>query len=143
MRMTNSTAASQLPEHSCLVFHDSEISNIARDDQTVVIVFSAAFIHVESAHAGFNTPTGYLQSVQLVCLGVESMQADASCFGRLSGGEVLVNGQRMSSVPVPYDTSAACMLELEFTNGSRVTLNATGLQLRLTDTSRFTESFSC
>jgi hypothetical protein len=135
--------ASQPPEHCRLVFHDSEVSSIAADGHAVVIKFSAALVHGCAGLLGATTDTGYLQSVELVCLGVESMQADAGCMGRLTNGVLTTNSQRLSAVPMPYDTVDTCALELEFTNGSRATLRASGVQLKLTDASRFIESFSC
>ena len=133
----------QPPEHNRLVFHDSEVSSIDTTANTVVIKFSAAVVHGSAGVSGADATTGYLQSVALVCLGVESMQTDAGCIGRLSSGVLTTNGQRMSAVQIPYDTSDASKLELEFTNGSRVTLNASGLHLKLSDDSRFIESLAC
>ena len=135
--------ASQPPEHSRLVFHDSEVSSIDTTTNTVVIRFSAAVVHGRPGLSGADATTGYLQSVALVCLGVASMQADAGCIGRLSSGMLTTNGQRMNAVPMPYCTSSASKLELDFTNGSRVTLNASGLHLKLSDDSRFIESLAC
>jgi len=135
--------ASQPPEHCRLVFNDSEVSSITADGPAVVIKFSAALVHGCAGLLGATADTGYLQSVELVCLGVESMQADAGCMGRLTSGVLTTNGQRLGAVPMPYDTVETCALELEFTNGSRATLRASGVQLKLTDASRFIESFSC
>lgn len=135
--------ASQPPEHCHLVFHDSEVSSITADGHAVVIQFSAALVRGCAGLLGATADTGYLQSVALVCLGVETMQAEAGCMGRLTSGVLTTQGQRSSAMPMPYDTENTCTLELEFTNGSRATLKASGLQLKLTDASRFIESFAC
>jgi hypothetical protein len=130
-------------QNSGVEFHDSEISSIETDGADAIVKFSAAYVHRSSGRPGIDSGAGFLQALELICIGVQSFHKEDGCVGELSGGFLAKGKQQMCLVPIPYETSEECTLELLFTNGSRAHIRASGIILRPTGDARFVESFSC
>ena len=118
-------------------FHDSEVGRITLDDGALTLAFSAAFVLAEGAGAG------YVQS--LVITGTQATVDGplADGVGRLSQGTLWVDGVALPALPFPYTAPGTVRMELQFSNGIRLTLTAASLVCRFTGDARFVESFAC
>jgi hypothetical protein len=66
-----------------------------------------------------------------------------SCLGKLSEGQMFVGEQRLSLVPLPFESSEPVKLDLMFQNGESLTAFASRAAIRFTGEPRFVESFGC
>jgi hypothetical protein len=126
-----------------LEFHDSEVSAIQSRDESLSVAFSAAYVHHSEGVPGVDPGSGYVQALEMLLQQVSWSGSLGSCLGRLSDGHISVGGQRLSLVPLPYESGESIKVELVFQNGE--TLNATAAQVHIgfTGEPRFVESFRC
>ena len=120
-----------------LEFHDSEVRGIAFDCDELTLAFSAAFVQVEGAGAG------YVQSLVLACTWATIDGPLADGVGRLSHGKLWVDGVALPALPFPYTAPGPVRIELQFSNGSRLAITAATLECRFTGDPKFVESFAC
>ncbi len=123
--------------NTVLEFHDSEVRSVKSNADSLTVTFSAA--HVLRADA----VAGYVQSLELKLSSATWIGPVAECVGRLSAGKVVTNGVARSSLELPYTSTGSVTAELQFSNGSLLTITATTLECRLTDEPKFVEAFRC
>jgi len=121
-----------MPDNFVFEFQDSEVSSAELKEQQFVVQFSAAHVHRSRSKDGIDLD-GFLHALVLTIFQPSTIQKDSGCLGRISQGELRVEGNRITRVPIPYEANANVELELSFSNGSmcrvsgqHVTLNATG-----------------
>jgi len=132
------------PEQSrALVLNDSEISSIECSSNTVIFNFSAAFVRQDSSHSGLESASGYLKSLKLICTEISSLRREDGCIGRISNGNMVVAGQQMKRIPIPFESTSGISLELQFTNGSSLHVQALGVTVKAENGAQLIESFSC
>lgn len=123
---------------------DSEIAQIHRQGEDLHIRFSAARL-VEGGKSGAGE--GLWQPMLLICkqmvLVGSGLEAVLAVFGRLRDGQVQIQGQRLRSLPLAFDSEAAYALELDFTDGSRCRIAGRGLQLQPESRQSSVQSFQC
>ena len=120
-----------------LEFHDSEVRGIALEADALTLAFSAAFVQVEGAGAG------YVQSLEMASTGASVDGPLADGVGRLSHGKLWVGGVALPALPFPYTAPGPVHIELQFSNGTRLTITAASLVCRFTGDAKFVETFAC
>ena len=120
-----------------LEFHDSEVRSSTLTADALTVAFSAAFVQVDGAGAG------YVQSLEMAFTGAGVDGPLADSVGRLSHGKLWVDGVALPALPFPYTAPAPVRMELQFSNGTRLTITATTLVCRFTGDAKFVESFAC
>lgn len=126
-----------------LEFHDSEVWGVESHANSLTVVFSAAYVHRSSGRPGLDAGSGYAQSVEMEFSDATWVGSLPECVGRLSDGQVVSNGVAKSVIELPYSSCGPVSAELQFTNGSLLSVSASALVCRFTGEPRFIESFSC
>lgn len=127
------------------VFEDSEVAACSVTPGTVEVLtvrFSAARVY-----AGDGSKTGSGEGLwlpmRLLCTLSEPMPPVQQFFGRLEGGRVLLEGQRLSALPVPCVLRQPLVLELEFASGAQLRATAHALEVLQEASHCATGAFQC
>ena len=126
-----------------LEFHDSEVRAVRSKDESLLIVFSAAYVHHSEGVPGVDAGSGYVQALEMLLQQATWSGSLGSCLGRLSDGHISVGGQRLSLVPLPYESGEPIKVELVFQNGESLNATAARVHIGFTGEPRFVESFRC
>ena len=126
-----------------LEFHDSEVSAIQSRDETLSVVFSAAYVHHSKGVPGVDAGSGYVQALEMLMQQATWSGSLGSCLGRLSSGHISIGSQRLSLIPLPYTSEGPVNVELVFQNGESLKATAARLHIGFAGEPRFVESFSC
>ena len=129
--------------NAALEFHDSEVRAIQPKDGDLSIVFSAAYVHHSEGVPGVDAGSGYVQALEMFLQQAMWSGSLKSCFGKLSDGHVSAGEQRLSLIPLPYESSAPVKVELVFQNGESLVATAARAVIRFIGEARFIESFRC
>jgi hypothetical protein len=128
--------------NAALELHDSDVEAIASSGDCLRIVFSNAYIHRSIGRPGVDAGSGHLQPAELVLSGGVWSEPTPGCRGAISDGSLVVNGQSMSLVPLPFSNSGQVALRLVFVSGERLTVTASSVSCSSSGESRYVESFA-
>lgn len=147
-RTLGTTNANRMPKvptslHCAFEFHDSEVSLVEVSGGELVVRFSAACIHVSEGLPGVNHGSVYAQAVQLSVVGPEVSGTLSGCLGKVSEGELSIEGQPRSMVPVPFEYTGRVALAIVFANGSAFTAVGSAVRVLRHGEARFVEHFRC
>jgi hypothetical protein len=130
-------------ENAALEFHDSKVRGAQKAEADLLLTFSAAYIHRSNGRPGVDAGAGYAAELLIVFREAEWAGDLAACQGKLSEGELVVGGERLSMVPLPYAASGGVSAELQFANGSALSIRASSVECLPTGDERFVESYAC
>lgn len=121
-------------------FSDSEVAELEQTPQQFCVRFAAGRVH-EGGQAG----SGQGQWMPLLLIGEQPAQlkVESGCFGRLASGTVMLDGERRTALPVPLQSPAPFVLELEFASGARCRVRGRGLELRALASQCSVDSYQC
>ena len=125
-----------------LEFHDSEVLSTVGACGELRIVFSSAYIHRSSGIPGVDSGTGYVQPAELVFSGATWQGLSPLCSGRLSSGSLVVGGQSLSLIPLPFSISGRASAELVFVSGAALSVSATSVACSCSGEPRFVETYA-
>ena len=129
--------------NTTLEFHDSEISRIETDGDTLTIRFSAARVRGLAGRSDADGGSGYAQPLVMEFREAAWQGVIAECIGRLAGGKAVINGVTRSVLELPCNCDGTISVELDFKNGAHLSVNAKSLNCRLTSETKFVEDFRC
>ena len=133
-------------------FEDSEVAEVTQQGDALHIRFSAARLY-DAGRTGAGQ--GLWQPLLLICKQVahankapEPHFAEIlTAIGRVQRAELLLEGlpagQRLRSLPMPFESDAAFALELEFAGGLFCELKGKGLELRSLLSQCAVDSYQC
>lgn len=116
-----------------LEFADSEVAEAQWAGTTLTLRLSAAALRIDDPSAqGLTARSGIARGVRLELSGLpDGAPLPDGCFGRLAHGRVEAGGAWSSRMPLPGALSGPIRLELVWSNGTALTLQA-GANGRLT-----------
>lgn len=129
--------------NAAMEFHDSEVSSVEVDAGVLCIRFSAAYVHRSTETPGGDSGAGYAQALELRLANPTWAGKLSECVGRLSDGQIHVDGQLLALVPVPYANKGDVRLVVQFANGTELSALAEGVVVQQVGEPRYVESFSC
>jgi hypothetical protein len=132
-----------LKPNLCLEFHDSEVRSVEPREGSLTVTFSAAHVHRSNGRPGIDSGSGYVQSFEMQFLGATWHGPTTECVGRLSGGIVISNDKTQSLIELPFSSSGPVSSELQFSNGSLLSVRAQKLVCGFTGEPNFVETFRC
>ena len=151
--------ASQLPflhpvMLGCMIFEfeDSEVAEVTQQGDALHIRFSAARLY-DAGRTGAGE--GLWQPLLLICKQVAyankapepHLTEILTAIGRVQRAELLLEGlpagQRLRSLPMPFESDAVFALELEFASGLFCELKGKGLELRSLLSQCSVDSYQC
>ena len=135
--------AGPCPMNTAIEFHDSEVSIIEANAESVRVLFSAAYIHRSEGIPGVDSGEGYVQAVELQIANATWKGMIGECVGKISDGDLFVAGTPVRLVPFPFEAADEVRLELQFTNGATLCASGTSVHIRHTGEARFIERFGC
>jgi hypothetical protein len=113
------------------VFEDSEVAACSVSPGTAAVLtvrFSAARVYAEEG-GKTGSGEGLWLPMRLACTLSGPLPPVQALFGKLEGGRVLLEGQRLSALPVPCALQQPLVLELEFASGAQLRVAAHGLEV--------------
>ena len=116
-----------------ITIRDSEVSCIATDGETLVIDLPVACVRGAGSR--------FLRAVRIDLEAAEILHRDDGCIGRLTDGELRVDGRRITDCRVPAAMDGRVELRLNFANGA--SLAAHGRSLRLHSSGESFEYLHC
>lgn len=132
-----------LEPNTSLEFHDSEVRSVELREGSLIVMFSAAYVHRSTGRPGVDSGSGYVQSVEMEFLGAAWEGSIAECVGRLSSGKVISGGIARSLIELPFASGGPVSAELQFANGSLLSVKAQKLVCRVAGEANFVEVFRC
>ena len=129
--------------NTALEFHDSEISRVETDGDTLTIRFSAAHVRGYGGRADADGGSGYAQPLAMQFSEAAWQGVVAECIGRLAGGKAVINSVTHSALELPCNCNGAISVELEFKNGAHLSVRAESVQCEFTGATQFVEDFRC
>lgn len=131
-------------DHHTLLLADSEIARLDIDGADLRLHFSAACVRLQPAGAA--PVEGYARSVVwhlsgARCDGAGQLPSDA--FGRLREGRLRHAGRWQGEAALPTDLAGPLTLELQFANGTSLSVDAQALRSTAPEPLPFTESLAC
>ena len=133
-------------------FEDSEVAEVTQQGDALHIRFSAARLY-DAGRTGAGQ--GLWQPLLLICKQVAHankalephLTEILTAIGRVQRAELLLEGlpagQRLRSLPMPFESDAAFALELEFAGGLFCELKGKGLELRSLLSQCSVDSYQC
>lgn len=121
--------------HMIFELEDSEVAQVSLEGGGLQVRFAAARLYeAERTGAG----EGLWQPLLLICNRLaqadKGREADLteilSAVGRVQHAQLQIAGQRLRSLPLPFDSDADFALELEFAGGLLCRLKGQGLEVR-------------
>jgi len=120
-----------------LAFHDSEIRDVTTDAGSVRLRFAAASVVAEDGERG------WLPGV-LLTLSQAAVDGDAAhAFGKLTQGQLRVDGHAVPRPALPGTLSGDIVLALRLANGTALSVRGRALALAIPDDARFAADLSC
>jgi len=132
-----------LEPNIALEFHDSEVLAVEPRQGSLIVMFSAAYVHRSTGRPGIDSGSGYVQSVEMQFLDATWEGSVTECVGRLSSGSVISNGLVLSLIELPFASNGPVSAELQFANGSLLSVKARELICRFAGEPNFVEVFRC
>ena len=134
--------------HMIFEFEDSEVAEVTQQGDALHIRFSAARLY-DAGRTGAGE--GLWQPLLLICKQVahankapEPHFAEIlTAIGRVRRAQLLLAGQRLRSLPMPFESDAVFALELEFASGLFCELKGQGLELRSLLNQCSVDSYQC
>ncbi|RZI79427.1 MAG: hypothetical protein EOP38_25425 [Rubrivivax sp.] len=130
-----------------LQFHDSEVLRVESNEGVLRVVFAAAFVHRTTGLDSEKYPqAGYVHALEMVFAKATWTGSPLSdCLGRLSAGHVMEHADkaRRSCIDLPFASRGPVSAELQFANGSLLSIAAEALVCQFTGEPRFSEPLSC
>ena len=126
--------------NAALEFHDSEVSLIETTDDTIRLLFSAAYIHRSEGHPGRDPGAGYMQTAELVFSGATWQSLSPECSGYLYDGTLTINGETLSLVPIPLSATGNITANFSFLSGA-LSVSASSVVCSISDEPRFVENY--
>lgn len=130
-----------LPFAASLEFRDSEVSQVEARGPDLVVRFAVAAVRA-GAH-GSDGGSRYLKGVALRLAGAHTHAADSGLVGRLSEGELWVDGRRATTIDLPMDRSGGIRLRLQFANGARLLAEGHAVRIGPQGPNQFVEHLHC
>lgn len=110
-----------VPSGVPITLRDSEVSCIATDGDALVIDLPVACVRGAASR--------FLRAVRIDLDAAEILHRDGGCIGRLSDGELRVDGRRITDCRVPAAIDGRIELRLNFANGASLAAHGRGLRL--------------
>ncbi len=113
------------------VFEDSEVAACSVSPGTAAVLtvrFSAARVYAQEERKT-GSGEGMWLPMRLVCTLAGPMPPVQALFGKLEGGRVLLEGQRLLALPVPCVLRQPLVLELECASGAQLRVAAHALEV--------------
>jgi hypothetical protein len=126
-----------------LEFHDSEVSLVEANVDSVRVLFSAAYVHRSEGTPGVDDGDGYVQAVELYIANATWKGTPEECVGKISHGDLFISGAPLRLVPLPFEATDTVRLDLQFTNGATLSASGTPVRLRQLGEAQFVERFTC
>jgi hypothetical protein len=104
-----------------ITMRDSEVSCIATHGDTLSIDLPVACVRGPSSR--------FLRAVRIDLDAAEILHRDGGCIGRLSDGELRIDGRRIADCRVPAAVEGRIELRLNFANGASLAANGRSLRL--------------
>lgn len=127
--------------NSSLELHDSKVQVIEVDAGLLRIVFSSAYVHRSAGRPGIDAGAGYMQAAELAFSGATWVGVPEQCSGSISDGSVLVAGQSLSLIPLPFSASGNISAEIVFVSGVVLSVSATSVVCSCFGEPRFVENY--
>lgn len=131
-----------------LQFADSEVRHLRRDGADLLLALAAAQVRPLAADGRpvDGTGPGYVRGLVL-----RLQRADAAALaapwgdaiGRLAQGRLVLGGQPLATLVVPGTLGGPLHLALDFANGTRLAVQAQGLQAGFDGVPGYRESLAC
>lgn len=123
--------------------HDSRVSKIAIQGNTVVVHFQWAYLHKSNGRPGVDAGTGWVQEARLT-LAEAVVRGDYPTWPcDLMDGELIAGDERYPNhIPVPFETSVSTELHLVCDSIHTITIAGTGAKLELIGVPRYVEEFT-
>ena len=122
-------------------FHDSHVRAVEHLPGAIRMSFSSAYLHHSVGRPGVDAGSGHVQPVEIVFGDAQCPGSLASYIGTLSVGEVIIDEDSYSLLPVPFQASGMVAAEFVFCNGEILTLTAKSISCTAHGPSRFVEKF--
>jgi hypothetical protein len=123
-------------------FHDSDVQRIEAVHDSVLLVLDPAYVHVSQGRPGVDSGEGHLQLVELVFGGASWEGKLSRLSGQLSDGELMINGETFSLLPLPFHANGEIAATLVFCDGARLKLIAKSVSCEANGPSRFVDTFA-
>jgi hypothetical protein len=121
--------------------HNSTVSTITTEGRSVIVSFSAAYIHQSEEDPGFDAGTGWIQPARLE-IKEASMKGEFPSANTILDGVLWVgNVEHSNFIPIPFETLDTVRLYLEFVSGNPVTLTGKGATLEIFGEPKLIENF--
>lgn len=126
--------------NAALEFHDSDVEAIAGSGDSLRVVFSGAYVHRSTGRPGVDDGAGCVQPAEFIFS--RASWSGSTTGGKLSDGELVVGGESMSLVPLPFSASGQVSVLLTFTSGATFSASAASVLCASTGESRFVETYA-
>ena len=128
--------------NSVVELHDSEVSAVAREGESVVVRFASVYVHRSGGEPGRDAGTGWVQPAELIIGGgsVEGAYPGFPC--PVADGTFECDGTVLdNALPLPCERTGRVRLELTFTTESALTITGESAVLNLLGEARYVEDF--
>ena len=130
--------------NAAIEFHDSEVSTVEITGDRIRIHFSAAYVHQSAGQPGIDAGSGYTQAVDVCMSEAALVGSQRESIGSVSDGDLVANGQSMKNVvPLPFEAIGTIKLNLQFCNGTLISVEAKSVTIRQVGQARFVEAYKC
>jgi hypothetical protein len=126
-----------------LRFHDSEVRTVQATGNRLSVQFSAASVRQSNGQSGAPATEGHVPNLELLLTRATWSGLLNDGVGRLSAGGLAVDGVPVAPVPLPWARSGKVTLELNFANGTALSVAAGSVEFRFSGEPRFFESHAC
>lgn len=123
-------------------FADSEVAAVGVEAGTLRVRFAAAQVRFPR-EGGLGEAFGHLAGLALVAGGGPWPGLDTRGIGRLVGGCLESDGQRLQALPLDFDCPGLAVLELGFAQGMVLRVGVRAVRVTVPPHARFTDSLAC
>lgn len=136
-----SSSHKDLPVNAAIELHDSSVVSIVEDDGTIVLELRA-YLHQSDGRPGIDPGTGWSQTVRLIFPHATKRCTLTKFPDTILDGVLTLSGEQFDTcVAIPIEHVGPTVLDLEFANNIRVTIEGSGLQVERLGTPTFVETF--
>jgi hypothetical protein len=129
--------------NSALELHDSNISEIRQQGNDVVVLFSRAYIHKSTGRPGWDAGSGWSQAAEVVVINSMLPHTLPDNLSDLRGGHLKVNDELFAGlIPMPFNAIGKTELEIEFSEGERLSFVGEGITLFPRGEGQYIEEFA-
>lgn len=126
-----------------LEFHDSEVSSVVAEAAGLCVRFSAASVNMAAESPDVDLGDGYLRGIELQLEEPLWSGNLSDCFGKLSDGQLFINGESIAGVPLPCSFVGKIQLRLQFSNGAELSASGAGVKVGQAGEAGYVERLSC